>query len=282
MKKIKTKIKQIFKKNNKFYMILLLIFLSIFIYCGYEIVRWLIDDYNTNQVLEEIYENTQINEVIDGENSEIIEPDEEIESSNVYWDFISANYIDVDILELQQTNSDTVAWLKLEGTNINYPVVQSDDNEYYLTHSFDKTYNTAGWIFADYRNSADLTDKNMIMYGHGRLNSVMFGTLKNILTSGWLDDTSNYLVRMSFADINTVWQVFSVYVTDYTTDYLQVNFSSDDDFYDFANMLLDRSNHDFGTTVNEDDKIITLSTCYGDDGQRVVLHAKLIKSEIKD
>ncbi len=120
------------------------------------------------------------------------------------------NLIDVDFSKLKEKNSDTIAWIKVNGTNINYPIVKTTDNDYYLNHSFDKTYNDAGWIFMDYRNTLN-NDKNTIIYGHGRLDKTMFGTLRNILKSSWLNNTNNYVIKMSNDKENTLWQVL-VYI----------------------------------------------------------------------
>ena len=190
------------------------------------------------------------------------------------------NLIDVDFQNLKSINSDTIGWIQLNGTNINYPFVQTKDNTYYLTRSFDKTYNSAGWVFMDYRNSSTTFDKNTIIYAHGRLDKTMFGSLKNILTSGWLDNPENYIVKLSTETENTLWQVFSVYHIPTTNDYIRVNFLHNNYFLEFANMLKDRSSFDFNTTINADDKILTLSTCYSKT-DKVVLHAKLIKKESK-
>lgn len=168
----------------------------------------------------------------------------------------------------------------MNGTNINYPFVQTYDNRYYLTRSFDKSYNQAGWVFLDYRNSIDTLNKNNIIYAHGRLDETMFGSLKNILTSGWVNNINNHIVKLSTEKHNTLWQVFSVYKITTTNDYIQVYFSSNSEFLEFGNMLINRSNYKFNTNINENDKILTLSTCYN-DYEKVVLHAKLIKIEEK-
>ena len=70
--------------------------------------------------------------------------------------------------KLLKENQETVSWITVNGTNINYPVVQHSDNEYYLNHSFDGSENSAGWIFLDYRNNIENTEKNTIIYGHSR------------------------------------------------------------------------------------------------------------------
>ena len=109
----------------------------------------------------------------------------------------------------------------------------------------------------------------------------MFESLKNILKSDWLNDTNNYVVKLSTETENTLWQVFSVYIIPTTTDYIQTNFISDYEFNEWTNMLLKRSAHNFNTSINEIDKVLTLSTCYNDE-EKVVLHAKLIKKETRN
>ena len=108
----------------------------------------------------------------------------------------------------------------------------------------------------------------------------MFGSLKNILSSGWLNNTNNYVVKLSTETENTLWQVFSVYHIPTTSDYIKVHFSSNEEFTKWSKMLLDRSAHNFNTTINENDKVLTLSTCFNDK-EKVVLHAKLIKKETR-
>ena len=146
--------------------------------------------------------------------------------------------------------------------------------------TFNKTYNSAGWVFLDYRNNINELSKNTIIYAHGRLDTTMFGSLKNILSSGWINNTNNYVVKLSTETENTLWQVFSVYHIPTTNDYIKVNFYSNEEFNKWSSMLLNRSAHNFNTTINENDKILTLSTCYNDK-EKVVLHAKLIKKETR-
>lgn len=190
------------------------------------------------------------------------------------------NLINVDFAELKKINPEVKGWIQVKGTNINYPFVQTNDNKYYLTHAFDKSHNSAGWVFIDYRNKLNGTDKNTIIYAHGRLDKTMFGSLKNILTSGWLDNKNNFVVKLSTKYENTLWQVFSVYHIPTTSDYIRTDFNGDKDFLNLANKLLNRSSYDFNTTVSENDRILTLSTCYN-DSEKVVLHAKLIKFKKK-
>lgn len=219
-----------------------------------------------------------VREVVDTSNTLVVNPPEEIEEDNPYYDYINMNLIDVEFSSLKSINSDTVGWIKVNGTNINYPFVKSSDNKYYLTKDFKKRYNKAGWVFMDYRNS--LSDKNIILYAHGRVDGTMFGSLKNVLEDNWFLESNNHVVRISSEEVNSLWQVFSVYETEVTSDYLKIDFDSNNSYLEFLELLKNRSKYDFGTNINELDRIITLSTCSKDDG-RIVLHAKLIKMEEK-
>lgn len=267
------------RKHGKLESFLLIIFISLLLISSFKIVKYWIENRNTNKQLDMISDVITIKE--DNEDVEIIEQEEEIDKFNPYWDYIKMKLIDVDFTQLKETNRDVKGWIQVNGTNINYPFVQTGDNSHYLTHSFDNSYNSAGWIFLDYRNNLLTSDKNTILYGHGRVSQVMFSSLRNILTSGWLKNTSNYVVKLSTESENTLWQVFSVYHIPNTSDYIQTDFNSDDEYVTFTKMLIDRSAYDFKTSVSSNDRILTLSTCYNFDGEKVVLHAKLIKREGK-
>ena len=268
--------------DNVFLLLIILFLLTVLIFCFTNILNWLKDSKNTTIEIDEIQEEVVIVEKEDTTDTEIITNEQQSQppKESDYWAYIKMNLIDVDFTQLKQKNSDTVGWIQVNGTNINYPFVQTTNNEYYLTHSFNKSKNSSGWVFMDYRNNKSDFDKNTIIYAHGRLNKTMFGTLKKILTNGWLNNKKNYIVKLSTETENTLWQVFSVYKIPTTNDYIQVNFINDTEFSIFGNMLIERSQHDFNTQITEEDKILTLSTCYN-DSEKLVLHAKLIKREKK-
>lgn len=276
MKKRKIKIKW----GNLTILLIILICTAIFIISIANILKWTIDNKKTDKQTEIITNIKVIEEVTDDENTEIIEQPITIDKNAPYWNFIKMNLIDADFNELKQINKEVRGWIQVNGTNINYPYVQAIDNDFYLNHSFDKSSNGAGWIFMDYRNNSQEFDKNTIIYGHGRSNTSMFGTLKNILKSSWFKDSNNYVIKLATEQENSLWEVFSVYKIPTTSDYLQIKFSSDEEFQNFANKLIERSAYNFNTPVNSTDKIITLSTCWNDE-EKVVMHAKLIKTQKK-
>ena len=131
------------------------------------------------------------------------------------------------LMNFLKKNPDTVGWIKVEGTKVNYPVVQSTDNDYYLSHAFNKTANQGGWIFADYRVNFKDFGKNTIIYGHNMNNKTMFGSIPNMLYNSYLSNSSNYYIKMSTPTSNSVWKVFSIYTVDPQTYYLKTNFKSE-------------------------------------------------------
>ena len=275
MKKRKRKLKW----KNIILILVIITFIVTLIISIFNIVKWKMDSNKTNDEITNIQENVDVEEVQDTENTEIIEPVEEVPEENPYWDYINMNMINVNFSDLKRTNPDVVGWLKVNGTNINYPFVQGSDNKYYLTHSFNKSYNAAGWVFLDYRNNGT-NNKNTIIYAHGRTDKTMFGTLRKVLNNGWLNNTNNYVVKISTETENSLWQVFSVYHIPTTSDYLQTDFSDDALYQNFLDMIKNRSSHNFNTNVTSTDNILTLSTCYN-NSDKMVVHAKLIKKEVK-
>ena len=172
--------------------------------------------------------------------------------------------------DLKKINSDVLGILNVPATNINYPFVKTNDNEYYLSHNIYKQENQYGWIFMDYRNQIDPLSRNLIFYGHDS-GSSMFGSLRNVLNENWFYDTSNHIITLNIENKISKWQIFSVYTTPVTSDYLRTAFNSDEDFLSFATMLQERSIYSFPVTLQSTDTMLTLSTCHDED--RLVVHA---------
>lgn len=183
------------------------------------------------------------------------------------------------LTSLLSVNEDTVGWLKVPNTNIDYPVVQASDNDYYLKKNFYKEKDSAGWIFMDFRDNPTDLSKNTIMYGHNRFSSgVMFGTLQKTLNKSWYTDSANQYITFNTLYANMKWKIFSIYKINVTTDYLVTSFNTDEEWASFIKLLTDRSIYNFNTPVGSDDKIISLSTCMGSNSQqRLVVHAVLVK-----
>ena len=182
----------------------------------------------------------------------------------------------IDFSKLKEQNNETVAWIKVNNTNIDYPIVKADNNDFYLNHSFDKNKNSAGWIFADYRNKFDNTDKNLVIYGHNMRDDSMFGSLKWVINEDWYNNEDNKYITLITENETQVYEVFSVYQIEKEDYYIQTEFSDDNNFEQFVNTIKKRSIKEFNTDVSKDDNILTLSTCANNNKYRVVLHAKKI------
>ncbi len=266
------------KKNFLVYFIsILLIAIAIGI-----MVSWQSENNESAELTNSIYEITTISE-IPNENIndiDIANPPEENQETRTYLDFLGKPLIDVDLNELVNKNSDTVAWIKVNGTDINYPVVQTDNNDYYLNHSFNNNSNSSGWIFADYRNDLSNLGRNTIIYGHNRMNNTMFATLNTLLSDDWYNNR-DWCIHLSTLNKNTLWQIFSVYKVPSESYYITTDFEDSYEYLKFLETILNRSYYNFETDLNINDKILTLSTCTNVNDGRLVVHAKLIKSANK-
>ena len=158
-----------------------------------------------------------------------------------------------------------------------YPVVKGPNNSFYLNHCFDKSNNSAGWIFADYRNKFDNTDKNIVIYGHNIRDGSMFGSMLNILNAKWYENEENTNITLYTENEKCMYKVFSIYKIENEDYYIKTEFKNDNEFEDFIKTLKKRSIKDFNVDVSKDDNILTLSTCANNNKYRVVLHAKKVK-----
>jgi len=201
------------------------------------------------------------------------------------------SYLKVSNLKsLTKVNSDTKGWIyvpgsktEAKGTPIDTAIVQTTDNEYYLTHTFDKKENINGWVYADYRCNMDsiTSNYNTVIYGHAR-SYKMFGGLKDLDEAvEWYSNGNNHFIKINTFKDETVWQIFSWYETDIYFDYIKTDFANSTDFIRFAYEVQGKNQMTgaFETfDFDENDRILTLSTCKGfDRAVRVAVHAKLVK-----
>ena len=275
-RKNKKKIKSIRLKPLPF-IIFILLFSSIILINLKTILNWEKDNQEIKEIETNIEEEIEI-EIIE-EEGEIINPPKVKESD--YWLYIKVPFQNVDLEALKEKNNDTVGFINIKNTNINYPIVQTTNNDYYLNHAYDKSYNEAGWVFMDYRNN-NFNDFNTIIYGHGRLNKTVFGSLKDLLKDSWQSNKDNYTLTISSLTMNYVYQIFSIYTIDAESYYIKTEFDTNEDKQDWITEMNNRNTSIIYSPANINDKIITLSTCLNNDNGRVVVHAKLIKQQTKE
>ena len=138
--------------------------------------------------------------------------------------------------DLSSINSDYQFWINVEGTNIDYPVVQGSDNDFYLNHDFNKNYLPAGSIFLDYRNDFE-TDYNTVIYGHHMRNSTMFGQMEKFKKEDFFE--KNKTITLTSKDDIYEYEIFAIGVYDADFGYNTVNFNDEDDFNNFLDKILD-------------------------------------------
>lgn len=183
--------------------------------------------------------------------------------------------ISVDFDSLIKENQDVVAWIYSENTPINYPVVQSHDNDYYLRRLLDHSYNIAGSIFMDYRNSPDFSDFNTIIYGHNLKTDTMFGSLKEYSSQEYYEKHSE--IYLSTPQGDYVIELISAFRTDIDDD-IYILPQNEKELEDLYHRVVEGSNFHADSSFEEGDRLITLSTCsdYGDEDVRYILIGKLL------
>lgn len=190
-------------------------------------------------------------------------------------------FVKVDFSKLQRQNPEVVAWLKVGAVDIDMPIVQTDNNDYYLNHDVNRQQNSLGWVFVDTRCNLDFLGMNTVLYGHNLTNQQMFGTLKDLFKVDPERKKQDEIIQFTTQSQQMVFQITSVYVTDYKDwKYVQQGFQTLKQKQDFINRMQKKNEmplfHRDDLSVN--DQFITFSTCYGPAGttQRLVVHARLI------
>lgn len=166
----------------------------------------------------------------------------------------------INFEELSEINSDIVAWIEIEGTNINYPIVQSNNNTYYLKHSFYKKYSNYGTIYMDATANKDFTSKNTFIYGHYTANKSMFGELGNYMKQSFFEE--HPYVTLYTPEKTLEVEIFSVHVDNASSDSYQMNFTTDEAYKEYIELMKQKSVINSSIEVDyTNDKVITLYSC---------------------
>lgn len=182
-----------------------------------------------------------------------------------------------DFDKLFNINNDFKGWITVPNTNVDYPIVQTTDNEYYLHHNFKKEYNEGGAIFIASENSNPFKDENTVIHGHHMRDGSMFASLEKYKDKSFLD--SNNKIYITTKDNVYEYEIFSVYVIEANSNPYKINLSSGDEYVKYLNELKNSSMYQIDTPeFTKDDRIITLSTCsYEVEDGRLLVHGRLVK-----
>lgn len=230
--------------------LLLIISILVFLICLCILVFWL---YSNNE-LERIEKNlSQL--VTDATN------DGNIENQSAS--------LKIDFKELKAINSDVIGWIYIKDTDINYPILQTTDNEYYLKKSIYKTYSSCGSIFLDCNTKPDFSEQNTVVYGHNLKNQKMFADLAKIYR-GELGEK----IKVEIYTENTFeeYTIFACYMEEPNTNVIQKNWNKKEK-KDFINKAIEKSSVKFSCDIEYDKKILTLITCDSTGKERIIVHA---------
>ena len=183
----------------------------------------------------------------------------------------------VDFDSLKKINSDLVGWLLVNSLDISYPIVQTDNNDYYLHKTFEKQDNFAGCIFMEYQNHSDFSDNNTIIYGHNMKNGSMFGKLRKILDDGVYSKDPYFWIYTEEKVYK--FHIFSARTVSVDSESYTLQFATPDDFKSYLDDVVGKSELKCDSVdVDANDKITTLSTCTGDESTRFVIQGKLVRT----
>lgn len=210
--------------------------------------------------------------------SQVFKDVQEIKESEEKYEYVLGQAVkaeekeyNVDFETLGKINSNITGWIIMENTPINYPVVWSEDNEFYLKHLFTGEYNNAGCIYIETANSKDMTDKNTVMYGHNMKNGTMFAALLNYRKQEFYDANKVlYYIRSDGAMFRL--EPFAGYISSGDDPYIEIEFDSTEAFYEYVNHKIANSTFRSSVQIQPEDRIVTLSTCsyHVNDGRYAV------------
>jgi sortase B len=251
---------------------------AVFLFSTYKVTIYFWDGYENKKTYAEIrelyYEEPLVQHVSlrkPAEPSRQTEPARQTEQP-------SMKMINPKYNELIKQNEDIVGWIKIDDTKIDYPVLQADDNDFYLNYGANKEKNVAGSIFMDYRNEAGELSRNTVIYGHDMKNGTMFAGLL-AYESRW-NFENKAIIEFDTVYSDEKWIIFSAYTTDSAFNYIKTDFNSQEEYAAFLNTISAKSLHVSGVELTAEDRILTLSTCSSAfDNARFVVHAKLLKPQ---
>ena len=184
--------------------------------------------------------------------------------------------IPLRIQEYREKNEDTIGYINIEGTVIDYPVMYSGDNDHYLHYDSDNNYSYHGAIFLDFR--CDVYDmpstRNIILYGHRMKDGTMFRALAFYFEKEFFDE--HRIVHFDTLAGEMDWEVFAIFETHIDFDYINTEYESDEQWLEFIEYCQSLSVYETDVELSEDDIVLTLSTCSIYHDYRVVVMARLI------
>ena len=257
------------KKRDYASLILLLVSLAVFAFAAWKLFGIYAEYHQGTETYEELKDYVQ--EPKENGDPSISEDDASEEGAGDAGN----GYLQVDFEGLKKVNPDVIAWIQVPALDISYPVVQGNDNYFYLHHMFDGQENKNGSIFVDYHNQPDFTDSNTIVYGHNMKNGSMFGTLDRYQEQSLYQQYPCFYIYVPGSVLE--YQIISCYAGRNGSAGYTYSFPELENFQKFVDTVLSYSVYETGVTVTDSDHIVTLSTCVNTDrNYRYLVHGKLV------
>ncbi len=192
----------------------------------------------------------------------------------------SKNKISKDFDKLKEEAPDVIGWITQENTNINYPIMHTDNNDYYLNHLYNGIKNKSGSIYMDYENATDFNDYNTIIYGHNMNDGAMFASLLNYKNQEYFD--TNKIINLILPNANYNIEIFSAFVANIEEVETEkspwnIKWENYEKYSEWLNNMQKRSTVKTDTIVGPGDKVVTLSTCTNNGkNSRFIVMGKLV------
>ena len=246
----------------------------IFLLCGFAVCMlsinsWRSENETSNGVIKNITDKY--------DKDENLFPDKDPGKEDYYKEL---KFMTIDINPLKNENPDTVAWIKIPAVNVSFPVVQADDNDYYLNYNFKKEKSEAGWIYANNNCGFTPIGYNTMIFGHARKDRSMFGPILSLMNKSYYKDYKNHYVWLNTSDTKMIFQIYSIYYMERKeVDTLISYFVNKDSFARYIDKTMQLNLvPDVNYKATADDKILTLMTCRNTH-QSYIIHARLVRSE---
>ena len=251
------------KRSDIIRRIILVISVGVFIFAAYNLINIFLA-YHKADV---IYDNIQQDVLDEDSHTKVVigEDEQEVEIPFTY-----------NHQALLNINSQGIGYIYIPSIDCRLPMVQGDDNDYYLTHTFNKEYSANGCLFEDYRINGGLSASQIIIYGHNMRNGAMFGKLKNYQDYSFWNNSGNDVLYIYTGNVIKEYKIFSCYISEAISDAYTFNFPTLESMRDYAVNMKAKSMYDTGVDVSTATQVITLSTCTNDGDQRFIVHGMYV------
>uniref|UniRef100_UPI0040275A64 class B sortase n=1 Tax=Lachnospira sp. TaxID=2049031 RepID=UPI0040275A64 len=251
------------KRSDIIRRIILVISVGVFIFAAYNLINIFLA-YHKADV---IYDNIQQDVLDEDSHTKVVigEDEQEVEIPFTY-----------NHQALLNINSQGIGYIYIPSIDCRLPMVQGDDNDYYLTHTFNKEYSANGCLFEDYRINGGLSASQIIIYGHNMRNGAMFGKLKNYQDYSFWNNSGNDVFYIYTGNVIKEYKIFSCYISEAISDTYTFNFPTLESMRDYAVNMKAKSMYDTGVDVSTATQVITLSTCTNDGEQRFIVHGMYV------